>query len=296
MALRFALPRRAIPGLRRCLATAPGAKKDGGDAETTTHFGDRTVPAHEKEGLVRGVFSSVASNYDIMNDFMSGGLHRVWKDDFVRRLGLGAAARATGESPRYLDVAGGTGDVAFRVADALRAWLPPLDPGGPTPLTVSDPNAEMLEVGRGRALERGFDDTCLKFELGNAQDLPYDDKTFDFVTISFGLRNVTDIDAALREMRRVLKVGGRFECLEFSKVKSANLRAVYDLYSAKVIPELGHRVAGDRASYEYLVESIRKHPDQLELLSRVAGAGFSSASVRDLTFGVVAVHSGYRLS
>ena len=274
-------------------ATARARRRLTSDA--TTHFGSRTVPTAEKEHLVSGVFSSVASKYDVMNDFMSGGLHRFWKDDFVRQLGLRAAARATGASPRLLDVAGGTGDVAFRVADALRAWLPPLDAAAGAPLTVSDPNAEMLEVGRAKARNKGLGDDCLRFELGNAQDLPYADESFDFVTISFGLRNVTDVDAALREMRRVLKVGGRFECLEFSRVNSAALRAAYDLYSRTVIPELGARVADDRAAYEYLVESIRKHPDQLELLSRVAGAGFGRSSVRDLTFGVVAVHSGYRV-
>ena len=266
----------------RC-ATTPTRRLSG----DTTHFGEKTVPKEAKEGLVRGVFSSVASNYDVMNDFMSGGLHRFWKDDFVGRLGLGAVARASGEAPRCLDVAGGTGDVAFRVAEELSAWLPPL--------VVSDPNAEMLAVGRQRAAERGIAESCMVFEEGNAQSLPYADDSFDFVTISFGLRNVTDIDAALVEMRRVLKPGGRFECLEFSRVQHSSLRAVYDLYSRVVIPELGHRVADDRASYEYLVESIRKHPAQLELLSRVAAAGFKSAAVRDMTFGVVAVHSGYKL-
>ncbi|KAK7254081.1 2-octaprenyl-6-methoxy-1,4-benzoquinone methylase [Aureococcus anophagefferens] len=170
----------------------------------TTHFGEKTVPKEAKEGLVRGVFSSVASNYDVMNDFMSGGLHRFWKDDFVGRLGLGAVARASGEAPRCLDVAGGTGDAAFS-----------------------------------RAAERGIAEACMVFEEGNAQSLPCADDSFDFATISFGLRNVTDIDAALVEMRRVLKPGGRFDRV--------------------VIPELGHRVADDRASYEYLVESIRKH-------------------------------------
>lgn len=283
------MTRRAIA---RAMRATAATRRLSGD---TTHFGEKTVPKEAKEGLVRGVFSSVASNYDVMNDFMSGGLHRFWKDDFVGRLGLGAVARASGEAPRCLDVAGGTGDVAFRVAEELSAWLPPLAGGAPPPLVVSDPNSEMLAVGRQRAAERGIAEACMVFEEGNAQSLPYADDSFDFVTISFGLRNVTDIDAALVEMRRVLKPGGRFECLEFSRVRHSSLRAVYDLYSRVVIPELGHRVADDRASYEYLVESIRKHPAQLELLSRVAAAGFKSAAVRDMTFGVVAVHSGYKL-
>lgn len=151
----------------------------------------------------------------------------------------------------------------------------------------------MLEIGRQRADERAISPRSLQFELGNAERLPYEDGSFDYVTISFGLRNVTDIDAALREMRRVLHPGGRFECLEFSRVHDPVIRSIYDLYSKRLIPEIGERVARDRASYEYLVESIRKHPSQLELLSRLAAAGFTSPSVRDMTFGVVAVHTGY---
>ncbi|KAJ8614535.1 hypothetical protein CTAYLR_000832 [Chrysophaeum taylorii] len=259
---------------------------------TTTHFGARTVPREEKESLVSGVFTSVASNYDVMNDLMSGGMHRLWKDDFVRRLGLGACARATGKAPRLLDVAGGTGDIAFRAIEDIAKWLPP-PPDDPPPVVVSDVNADMLEVGRHRAEERAVSPRCLVFDLGNAERLPYDDATFDYVTISFGLRNVTDIDAALREMRRVLQPGGRFECLEFSQVSDPLIRAAYDLYSKRVIPELGARVARDRPAYEYLVESIRKHPAQLELLSRLAAAGFARPTYRNITFGVVAVHSGY---
>ena len=283
------LLRRATVGAAR-QARRSGARQA---SSSTTHFGERTVPIEVKAGLVKGVFSSVANNYDVMNDLMSGGMHRLWKDDFVNRLNLPSIARATGRAPRCLDVAGGTGDVAFRMAESLGAWLPPLEEVGSVPLTVSDPNEEMLEVGRERQEQRGISTTCLAFEVGDAQKLPYDE-SFDVLTISFGLRKVTDIDAGLREMRRVLKKGGRFECLEFSKVEPAPLRALYDTYSKHVIPEIGHRVADDRASYDYLVESIRKHPSQLELLSRVALAGFKSASVRDMTFGVVAVHSGYK--
>lgn len=246
---------------------------------------------------MRGVFSSVASNYDVMNDLMSGGMHRFWKDDFVKKLGVGTCARAQGKVPRVLDVAGGTGDIAFRIVEELVRWLPPAADEQQDqhlhPIVVSDVNAEMLEVGRKRALERGISTKSLTFEVGNAERLPYPDDSFDFVTISFGLRNVTDIDAALKEMCRVLRPGGRFECLEFSKVRDPLLRKVYDVYSDKVIPELGERVAKDRDSYQYLVESIRKHPNQLELLSRLAAAGFVRPSFRDMTFGVVAVHSGY---
>ncbi|KAJ1450281.1 UbiE/COQ5 methyltransferase [Pelagophyceae sp. CCMP2097] len=281
-------------GLLRCPSAwrLPAAARRCLSGETT-HFGERTVPVGEKEGLVKGVFSSVASNYDVMNDFMSGGMHRLWKDDYVKRLGLAACARAAGAAPRVLDVAGGTGDIGFRMVEELSAWLPPND-GAPAAVTVSDPNAEMLAVGRKKANDRNISPRSMTFDIANAQSLPYDDNSFDFITISFGLRNVTDIDAALREMRRVLRRGGRWECLEFSRVDNAGLRALYDVYSSKVIPELGERVAGDRGAYEYLVESIRKHPSQLELVSRVAAAGFSGASYRNLTFGVVAIHTGYK--
>ena len=288
------LMRQASRAVRAARQSVGAARQSSSASSTTTHFGDRTVPTEEKAGLVKGVFSSVANNYDLMNDLMSGGMHRLWKDDFVGRLNLPAVARATGQAPRCLDVAGGTGDIAFRMAESLAAWLPPLEEDGAIPLTVSDPNEEMLAVGRERQEQRGIDASCLQFEVGDAQSLPYEDETFDVLTISFGLRNVTDIDKALREMRRVLKKGGRFECLEFSKVEPAPLRALYDAYSKHVIPEIGHRVADDRASYDYLVESIRKHPSQLELLSQLAMAGFKSPTVRDMTFGVVAVHSGYK--
>jgi len=272
----------------------------------TTSFGSRTVAKEEKAGLVSEVFTSVASRYDVMNDLMSGGMHRLWKDDFVRRLGLRACARATGEAPRCLDVAGGTGDIAFRIVDALGPWLAAEanndddgddddSPDDSSPkkkrVVVSDANADMLEVGRTKAQKRRL--SCMAFEVGDAQNLPYEDASFDFVTISFGLRNVTDVDEALREMKRVLKPGGRFECLEFSRVHHPLLNTLYATYSKHVIPELGRRVAGDRESYEYLVESIKRHPDQLHLLSRLANAGFERPSYRDMTFGVVAVHSGY---
>jgi len=247
-----AIARRGVAMARR--NTTPARRSDvvarGFAVDATTHFGDKTVRTEEKAGLVKGVFESVASSYDVMNDLMSGGLHRAWKDDYVSRLGLQTMARATGKAPRCLDVAGGTGDVAFRCAEALAAWLPPLEADAPPPLVVCDPNEAMLEVGREKRDSRGLGPECVAFDVGDAQALPYDDATFDVVTISFGLRNVTDIDAALVEMRRVLKPGGRFECLEFSKVHPPPLKAAYDVYSKNVIPELGHRVAGDRASYE----------------------------------------------
>ena len=258
---------------RHARAAVGAARQSSSASSTTTHFGDRTVPTEEKAGLVKGVFSSVANNYDLMNDLMSGGMHRLWKDDFVGRLNLPAIARATGCAPRCLDVAGGTGDIAFRMAESLAAWLPPLEEDGAIPLTVSDPNEEMLSVGRERQQQRGIDASCLQFEVGDAQSLPYEDETFDVLTISFGLRNVTDIDKALREMRRVLKRGGRFECLEFSKVEPAPLRALYDAYSKHVIPEIGHRVADDRAS-------SRTARDWLKAAALAAGAAVLVALLR----------------
>uniref|UniRef100_A0A7S3NNE3 2-methoxy-6-polyprenyl-1,4-benzoquinol methylase, mitochondrial n=1 Tax=Aureoumbra lagunensis TaxID=44058 RepID=A0A7S3NNE3_9STRA len=263
--------------------------------QETVHFGSRIVKKEEKAELVSEVFTSVASRYDIMNDLMSGGMHRLWKDDFVRKLGVATCARATGSIPRLLDVAGGTGDIAFRVIQQLINWLPSAVSAQSNPyIIVSDPNAAMLEVGRKKAKERHILPEIMKFEIGHAHELPYDDNTFDFVTISFGLRNCTDIFAALQEMRRVLKPGGRFECLEFSKVSDPLLNTIYRTYSKRVIPELGARVANDRDSYDYLVESIRRHPDQLQLLSQLSAAGFKSPSYRNLTFGVVAIHSGFK--
>ena len=264
--------------------SAAASRRHMASSGETTSFGNQTVPLEAKKDLVKGVFTSVASNYDIMNDFMSGGMHRLWKNDFVSRLGLRACARAQGEAPRCLDVAGGTGDIAFRMVEELNSWLPPKD-GSPPAVVVADPNGEMLEVGRAKARDRGIGEQSMAFEIASAEDLPYEDASFDFVTISFGLRNCTDIDAALREMHRVLKPGGRFECLEFSRVENAGLRAAYDAYSFHVIPEIGHQVAKDRNSYKYLVESIRKHPSQLELLSRVAVRGGRCAALFTLLDG-----------
>lgn len=241
-------------------------------------FGRQSVSPQEKTRKVLDVFDSVASNYDIMNDLMSGGIHRIWKDQLIRQI-----------RPRrdytYLDVAGGTGDIAFRIHKAT---------GGQAPIKVCDINAAMLEVGRDRAYDKGMAQN-LEWIVGNAEALPVEEDSVDVYTIAFGLRNVTHIDTALTEARRVLKPGGRFFCLEFSHVQEPFLSRAYDAFSFKVIPILGQVVAKDRDSYQYLVESIRAFPDQEALRTRLLGAGFDKVRVRNLTFGVAAIHEAWKL-
>jgi 4-hydroxybenzoate polyprenyl transferase len=270
----------------------------------STHFGFDQVNVAEKEGKVRQVFDSVADSYDVMNDFMSAGVHRLWKDYLLDVSGvatLAKTARAHNLDLRILDVAGGTGDVAFRFVEAAdcveRAKSSGLDP---VSITVCDINHEMLRVGEQRARQRFGgalleESQALRFTPGNAQDLEgVADNSFDLYTIAFGLRNVTDVDAALREANRVLKPGGRFICLEFSKVPNESLRQLYDLYSFQMIPWLGEMVANDRASYQYLVESIRRFSDQDELLQRMKAAGLTQCRYTNLTGGVVALHEGWK--
>ena len=245
---------------------------------TTTHFGFKDVPVAEKKKLVGAVFKSVAESYDVMNDLMSMGLHRLWKRYFLSTAGLRPGMKV-------LDLAGGTGDIA-----ALA--LPLVGERGQVVLT--DINEAMLGVGRRRLLDRGLF-KGLDFSLANAEALPFQDETFDLVTIAFGLRNVTDKDLALREMRRVLKLDKHALVLEFSELKIASLRPAYDAYSFQVLPRLGKWIANDSESYRYLAESIRKHPNQAELAQRFEAAGFERVSVRNLSAGLVAIHSGYRL-
>jgi demethylmenaquinone methyltransferase / 2-methoxy-6-polyprenyl-1,4-benzoquinol methylase len=246
-----------------------------------THFGYDTVPLGEKQGRVDDVFQSVARRYDLMNDLMSGGLHRAWKDALVTAVNPPKSDAAFS----LLDLAGGTGDVAFRVVEA----------GGPaTRVTVCDINAEMLSVGAERAITQGRDDR-VTFEQGNAEELHYGDRSFDCVTIAFGIRNVPRIERALREAYRVLKHGGRFLCLEFSSVDVPGLDALYELYSFQVIPRIGQAVTGDREAYRYLVESIRKFPKPKAFAQMIEQAGFRRVSFTPMTGGVVALHSGWRL-
>ena len=246
-----------------------------------THFGFESVPLSEKQGRVDEVFHSVARRYDLMNYLISGGLHRAWKDALVT-----AVNPPKGDTPfSLLDLAGGTGDVAFRVVEA----------GGPgTQVTVCDINADMLTVGAERAIERGYDDR-VTFEQGNAEELPYPDRSFDCATIAFGIRNVPRIDRALSEAYRVLKLGGRFLCLEFSAVDVPGLDALYELYSFNVIPAIGKAVTGDREAYQYLVESIRKFPKPKAFAVLMEQAGFRRVSYKLMTGGVVALHSGWKL-
>ena len=246
-----------------------------------THFGYRDVPLEDKQGLVDDVFHSVAKRYDLMNDLMSGGLHRPWKDALVTAVN----PPKSDADFALLDLAGGTGDVAFRVAKAG---------GAGTRVTVCDINAEMLAVGRERAEKLGLDGQ-VTFEQGNAEELPYPDKSFDCVTIAFGIRNVPRIDKALAEAHRVLKFGGRFLCLEFSSVDVPGLDKLYELYSFRVIPRIGERVTGDREAYQYLVESIRKFPKPKVFAAMIEAAGFRRVSCTPLTGGVVAMHSGWKL-
>ena len=250
-------------------------------------FGYRRVPLSDKQALVDDVFHSVAQRYDLMNDLMSGGLHRAWKEALVAAVNPPRTAhKLGGEAPRsfaVLDLAGGTGDVALRIAQAG---------GRSTQVTVADINAEMLAVGRERARSAGRD---IAFVEGNAEALPLPDRGFDVVAIAFGIRNVPRIDAALAEAHRVLKIGGRFLCLEFSSVDVPGLDRLYDLYSFNVIPALGRAVTGDAEAYRYLVESIRKFPKPAAFAEMMRAAGFRRVSFQPLTGGVVALHSGWRL-
>jgi len=250
----------------------------GGDH---THFGYQSVPLEDKQGRVNDVFHSVARRYDLMNDLVSGGLHRAWKDALVTAVNPPKGAR----NFHVLDLAGGTGDVAFRIADAG---------GHGTRVIVCDINADMLEVGRERAAARGLDGVVV-FEQGNAEQLVYPDRSFDCVAVAFGMRNVPRLELALDEAYRVLKTGGRFLCLEFSSVDVPGVDALYDLYSFHVIPRVGEAVTGDRDAYQYLVESIRKFPKPKAYARMIETAGLRRVSFTTMTGGVVALHSGWRL-
>ena len=248
--------------------------QDGAD------FGFRRVPLNAKQALVDDVFHKVASQYDLMNDLMSAGLHREWKNVFV------AMARPSQSRPwRHIDVAGGTGDISFRIAE-----LGMRDAHS----TVVDINSDMLKVCRRRALDLGFADRVDTVEA-NAESLPFPDASFDVYTIAFGIRNVPRIPHALSEARRVLRKGGRFLCLEFSNVDMPIVERFYDQYSFRVVPKLGEMVTGDAHPYRYLVESIRKFPKAEEFQDMIAQAGFRRASFERLTGGVVAIHSGWNL-
>jgi demethylmenaquinone methyltransferase/2-methoxy-6-polyprenyl-1,4-benzoquinol methylase len=238
------------------------------------NFGDELVDPEEKTRRVGAVFSSVARRYDVMNDLMSGGLHRLWKDRFVARV-----KPRPGE--RILDMAGGTGDVAFRMA------------GRGASVTVADINAGMLEVGRQRARERGIEG--LIWQVEDAQSLTFGDRSFDAYTIAFGIRNFTDIGAALSEAYRVLERGGRFYCLEFSTSDWPGFATAYEAYASNVIPRLGKAVAGDEDSYRYLVESIRRFPRPEAFRRMISDAGFVRTAIEPMLGGLVAIHTGWKI-
>ena len=257
------------------------APSDKTPPSATASFGFRDIPAGERQKLVNDVFASVAGRYDLMNDLMSGGLHRLWKDDFVAMLAPPKSARRFD----LLDVAGGTGDITLRF---LRA-------GGPGCRAVlCDISPEMVAVGRKRLAEPGLAER-VTFSIGNAESLPFLDKSFDAYTIAFGIRNVTRIEAALAEAYRVLRPGGRFLCLEFSACEVPLLDKLYDFHSFQVIPRLGQLAAGSAESYQYLVESIRKFPIQEKFAGLIRAAGFGRVSYRNLTGGIAAIHSGWRI-
>ena len=240
----------------------------------TVSFGYEDIPASEKTARVGGVFSNVASRYDLMNDAMSGGMHRLWKDRFVRRVKPRAGEQ-------ILDMAGGTGDIAFRLQASGAA------------VTVADINPAMLEVGMRRAQQRGIDG--LVWTEANAEVLTFPDRFFDAYTIAFGIRNVTDIPAALRESHRVLRRGGRFFCLEFSTTTWPGFKEAYDAYSHKMVPKLGQLLAQDADSYRYLIESIRRFPDMPAFEAMIRDAGFVQTKVEPLLGGLVAIHSGWKV-
>jgi demethylmenaquinone methyltransferase/2-methoxy-6-polyprenyl-1,4-benzoquinol methylase len=243
----------------------------------TTHFGYKTVALDEKAGLVRGVFDSVATRYDVMNDLMSAGLHRLWKRFTVDQAGV-----RPGHS--VLDLAGGTGDLALKFSRLV---------GPKGHVVLADINAEMLQHGRRRLVDAGVAGNFSIVQV-DAENLPFDDETFHCVTIAFGLRNVTNKEAALASMYRVLKPGGKMLILEFSKPAGA-IKPAYDLYSFKMLPLVGKLVAGDQDSYQYLAESIRMHPDQESLLGMIRDAGFERSRYHNLAAGIVALHVGYRI-
>ncbi|WP_319533304.1 bifunctional demethylmenaquinone methyltransferase/2-methoxy-6-polyprenyl-1,4-benzoquinol methylase UbiE [uncultured Cohaesibacter sp.] len=252
--------------------------------EMATSFGFEQVGEGEKQPMVNKVFHQVADRYDIMNDLMSGGMHRIWKDAFVAWLNPPQKQRGT-EPFKLLDVAGGTGDISFRVIERSKKTAHS---------TVFDINGSMLAVGKDRAKANGLI-KHLEFVEGNAEELPFEDKSFDAYTIAYGIRNVPRIDKALSEAYRVLKRGGRFMCLEFSNVEMPVLDKVYDAFSFNAIPRIGDFVTGDAESYEYLVESIRKFPNQARFKAMIEKAGFEQVTYRNLSGGITAMHSGWKL-
>ena len=245
--------------------------------KNTTHFGYQEVPVDEKVNRVADVFHSVAAKYDVMNDLMSGGIHRIWK-----RITIESSGARPGH--KILDIAGGTGDLTRRFAQIV---------GQSGNVVLADINDSMLKVGRDKLIDKGVAGN-VEYVQANAECLPFEDNTFDIITIAFGLRNVTDKDAALRSMNRVLKPGGKLMVLEFSKTENPLLTKAYDFYSFNLLPKMGQLIANDAESYRYLAESIRMHPDQETLKGMMDSAGFVQTRYRNLTQGIVALHTGIK--
>jgi demethylmenaquinone methyltransferase/2-methoxy-6-polyprenyl-1,4-benzoquinol methylase len=260
------------------LQTRGSSARSKAPEEMEVSYGFQSVGKGEKQERVNDVFHKVASRYDLMNDLMSAGMHRVWKDATIAAVAPSKRSEWSG-----LDVAGGTGDIAFKLVDASR---------GNAKVTVLDINGSMLEVGADRARKRGYESN-VEFVEANAEDLPFEDRSFDAYTIAFGIRNVPDIPKALREARRVLKTGGKIAVLEFSEVDLPGLDRFYDLWSFNAIPPIGRMVTGDAEPYQYLVESIRKFPDQERFAQMIRDAGFSQVSYRNFTGGIAALHLGH---
>eukprot|EP00386_Alphamonas_edax_P004594 GDKI01014523.1.p1 GENE.GDKI01014523.1~~GDKI01014523.1.p1 ORF type:complete len:321 (+),score=89.77 GDKI01014523.1:26-964(+) len=291
-------PRVLLPSGSCLLHTSPlqrSSNQQGPNSSPhSASFGFQTVAESVKQQLVNGVFSNVAGKYDVMNDLMSAGVHRLWKDEFVKL--IDPPVVYSGENPFHVvDLAGGTGDITFRLHDKIKQKVPPSQAYGAVwpRLTVCDINEAMLKVGQKRAEEAGY--KGIEWVCANGEALPFPDNSVDVLDIAFGIRNFTHIEKGLAEAYRVLKPGGRFLCLEFSKVDTPVLSQFYDLYSFNVIPLVGQLVANDRDSYQYLVESIRKFPPQEQFAQMIWNAGFREVKYTNMTFGVVAIHTGFKV-
>lgn len=272
----------------RCLHNGSCMHQTSDEGGTSfTHFGYKEIEEKEKVKKVYEVFENVAKSYDVMNDAMSAGAHRLWKSKFVDQLHVKP-------NMKVLDMAGGTGDIAFKMFDSFAAQHPNQAPELNPDIVISDINQHMLDVGKERAAKMGIDH-LFQWVQANAEELPFDDETFDVYTIAFGIRNTTHINKVLDEAFRVLKIGGRFSCLEFSHVDNVILSDLYDAYSFQVIPVMGEVLAKDWDSYQYLVESIRKFPKQDTFAEMIYNAGFSNVRYENMTFGVVAVHDGFKI-
>ncbi|KAF2071786.1 hypothetical protein CYY_006893 [Polysphondylium violaceum] len=285
---------------RRFFTTATPKDNNTTNEQPQTHFGFQTVNKNDKESMVKEVFDNVSSSYDLMNDVMSMGIHRLWKDELISTLNPTPGSH-------LLDVAGGTGDISFRFLEKIKQspyYLPaiganpPKNTSLPSSATVFDINQSMLDQGKKRGILNGYNETTdpsIDWVQGNSENLPFKDETFNCYTVSFGIRNCTNVDQVLKEAHRVLKKGGRFLCLEFSQIPNPALRYMYDTYSFNVIPVMGQLVVGDRDSYQYLVESIRKFPDQETFADMMRDAGFQQVTYKNLSFGICAIHSGWKL-